>query len=676
MQYGSQIEQDDTRTEIGREHPAHQEPSSVGGFDVRIDRGPAAPRRRHREPAPSHRAARVRLDGMPGHPRTHLRRAHQRERDRRLRRGGLARPARWLRFVLGGRARPRRRRREQREPDRGRQGVRLQGTRRSSRPRRRHGRLPRDVARPLRQLRARLPHERRARRSSRARRPPSSRRPRATRSARRSGRCEGLSVSAVAFLLDLTVGAHHRRRHGVDSPFGSTRRYGGELAGRYQLRHGASTPTLSLHRGARAVTPTPRTSPRGTVYPATLRPIRTFSAGVGGRQPAGPVTLDRLRPRCARWPTATATRGRRRSSRPAGRSSTRRPACGGSTWSSWRTLLNVGDVKWREGQFEVNSRLPNEGTSPAPPAGISFTPGLPRTLMVHGGLLVTSSLSHLAFLLAPALACTTYTTDNFENPPPPPPATCVIDNAVAGCTAGSVGYTCTSDRPDDGDTNLVCSAGARGADTTAFCCLPYAQYFTECTTDTSIVGCADPAFGFSCAGQTTPAEADANLACSVGMTSDGAMAYSLRVVRGLAHVRLRPWRFVRGSIESVSRVPATARLAKTTRPSRAASATWVRLARRRAAACRSCSRRLGVKKGIRRWMAASRGRTGSRVRGCIARRNRTHPSRARLWRVRPSAALRTELDACGLAWNDLDRLALGCPARWCARHLWGPAAIS
>ncbi len=135
------------------------------------------------------------------------------------------------------------------------------------------------------------------------------------------------------------------------------------------------------------------------------------------------------------------------------------------------------------------------------------------------------SLSHLAFLLAPALACTTYTTDNFENPPPPPPATCVIDNAVAGCTAGSVGYTCTSDRPDDGDTNLVCSAGARGADTTAFCCLPYAQYFTECTTDTSIVGCADPAFGFSCAGQTTPAEADANLACSVGMTSDGAMAY-------------------------------------------------------------------------------------------------------------------------------------------------------
>jgi hypothetical protein len=46
-------------------------------------------------------------------------------------------------------------------------------------------------------------------------------------------------------------------------------------------------------------------------------------------------------------------------------------------------LLNVGDVKWREGQFEVSSRLPGEVN---PPAGISFTPGLPRTLMVHGAV--------------------------------------------------------------------------------------------------------------------------------------------------------------------------------------------------------------------------------------------------------------------------------------------------
>jgi hypothetical protein len=44
-------------------------------------------------------------------------------------------------------------------------------------------------------------------------------------------------------------------------------------------------------------------------------------------------------------------------------------------------MFNVGDVLWREGQFAVDSRLPAEG--PKPPTGISFTPGIPRTEMVH-----------------------------------------------------------------------------------------------------------------------------------------------------------------------------------------------------------------------------------------------------------------------------------------------------
>jgi hypothetical protein len=47
-------------------------------------------------------------------------------------------------------------------------------------------------------------------------------------------------------------------------------------------------------------------------------------------------------------------------------------------------VLNVGDVAWREGQFAVNSRLPLEGPNPA--EGISFTPGLPRTALVHGAV--------------------------------------------------------------------------------------------------------------------------------------------------------------------------------------------------------------------------------------------------------------------------------------------------
>jgi hypothetical protein len=51
-------------------------------------------------------------------------------------------------------------------------------------------------------------------------------------------------------------------------------------------------------------------------------------------------------------------------------------------------LFNIGDVLWREGQFEVSSRLPLEPTTVAgqPPAGISFTPGLPRTLMMRASV--------------------------------------------------------------------------------------------------------------------------------------------------------------------------------------------------------------------------------------------------------------------------------------------------
>jgi hypothetical protein len=47
-------------------------------------------------------------------------------------------------------------------------------------------------------------------------------------------------------------------------------------------------------------------------------------------------------------------------------------------------LLNVADVKWREGQFEVSSQLHGQ-TNPSPP-DISFTPGLPRTLMAHAAV--------------------------------------------------------------------------------------------------------------------------------------------------------------------------------------------------------------------------------------------------------------------------------------------------
>ena len=68
-------------------------------------------------------------------------------------------------------------------------------------------------------------------------------------------------------------------------------------------------------------------------------------------------------------------------------------------------------------------------------------------------------------------ACTTQTKDNFTNPPPGPPSSCTQVTALEGCTAGSLSFSCTSDRPDDGDTDLVCDDGAPGvAGATVFCC--------------------------------------------------------------------------------------------------------------------------------------------------------------------------------------------------------------
>lgn len=123
--------------------------------------------------------------------------------------------------------------------------------------------------------------------------------------------------------------------------------------------------------------------------------------------------------------------------------------------------------------------------------------------------------------------CTSTTTDNFQNPPQGPPMSCAVNTAVAGCTGGSVGYTCASDRPDDGDSNLVCDDGTPGAiGMTVYCCAPFGQYWNDCTLFTSVPGCVGESFGFSCAGPESPSDADASLACSGGTMSDeGAMLY-------------------------------------------------------------------------------------------------------------------------------------------------------
>jgi TonB family protein len=195
---------------------------------------------------------------------------------------------------------------------------------------------------------------------------------------------DGLSLSVIGFLIDLTSELTIDGDTASTSPAGPTERYGFEATGRYNFdrriyadvsftaAHGRYTDAADVAAG--------------TVYLADA-PIRTFSAGVGGRQPIGPVTL------------IASTTVRSMSDRYADQGPTPLIETGwtvvnaelGARWKNLELicdLLNVADVQWREGQFEVASRLPNESTSLAhqPPAGISFTPGLPRTFMTRAAV--------------------------------------------------------------------------------------------------------------------------------------------------------------------------------------------------------------------------------------------------------------------------------------------------
>jgi TonB family protein len=191
----------------------------------------------------------------------------------------------------------------------------------------------------------------------------------------------GLAISALGFLIDLTSELTIDGDTASTTPAGPTRRYGFETTGRYSFgdRFYADVSFTAAH--SRYVDSADADA--GTVYVYDA-PIRTFSAGAGVRQPVGAgVTLlgsATVRSMSHRYgdagPTPLIETGW-----------TVVNVGAGVRWREFELLadlMNVADVKWREGQFEVNSRLPNEG--PNPPAGISFTPGLPRTLMVHGAV--------------------------------------------------------------------------------------------------------------------------------------------------------------------------------------------------------------------------------------------------------------------------------------------------
>jgi outer membrane receptor protein involved in Fe transport len=191
---------------------------------------------------------------------------------------------------------------------------------------------------------------------------------------------EGVALSAVGFIIDLSSELTIDGDTASIAPSGSTRRYGVDLAGRYSFdrrlyadvsftaAHGRYTDAADIAAG--------------TVYLPDA-PIRTFSAGLGGRQPVGQVTLTGS-------VTVRSMSDRHGDHGPTPLVETGWTVVNAEVGARWKNvelvadLLNVGDVAWREGQFEVNSRLPNEG--PNPPAGISFTPGLPRTLMIRAAV--------------------------------------------------------------------------------------------------------------------------------------------------------------------------------------------------------------------------------------------------------------------------------------------------
>ena len=199
---------------------------------------------------------------------------------------------------------------------------------------------------------------------------------------------KGLSLSAVAFLMDLTSEltidgdtASTTPSCPTSSPTSTnlycpTRRYGGEFSARYHFRkdiyadasftaaHAQYNDAVDIAAGQSQV---------------SLAPVRTFSAGAGVREPVGPVTI-----------MASAS-VRSMSDRPATADGTL-TATGFTVFNlgagvRYRflelsaDLLNVANSVYREGQFAVSSRLPGEG--PTPPAGISFTPGIPRTVIGH-----------------------------------------------------------------------------------------------------------------------------------------------------------------------------------------------------------------------------------------------------------------------------------------------------
>jgi hypothetical protein len=179
-----------------------------------------------------------------------------------------------------------------------------------------------------------------------------------------------LSLSAAAFLLDLTSELVFDGDTGTTSAAGATRREGLELTARYHFRRDLfADAALTLTRARFR-----QDDGSGTLVP--LAPPLTLAAGIGAREPIGPfVATGALRIR------SIADRPATRDGSFTAQGFTLVDAQASLRWKIVELgveILNALDQPWREGQFAVTSRLPGEA---APVTGMSFTPGWPREIV-------------------------------------------------------------------------------------------------------------------------------------------------------------------------------------------------------------------------------------------------------------------------------------------------------
>ncbi len=102
--------------------------------------------------------------------------------------------------------------------------------------------------------------------------------------------------------------------------------------------------------------------------------------------------------------------------------------------------------------------------------------------------------------------------------------TCAADSSVAGCQAGSYGFSCTgSNTPDQTFTNLTCSSGTAAAGATLYCCADGTSVATgTCSADAAITGCVGGSSAYKCTGGITP---DPSLKCSTGVAGPAGDVY-------------------------------------------------------------------------------------------------------------------------------------------------------